>query len=66
MKRKMYQILLALQYLNVDKWQKVIEMNTNGTGYIKASEPVKARKFRIKFIASKEPLLNEWILYRGD
>ncbi len=57
---------LELQYLKDGKWQKVIDMNTNGTGYTQDFETVKTRVFRVKFIESKEPLLNEWVLYRGD
>ncbi|MGC9342632.1 MAG: alpha-L-fucosidase [Bacteroidales bacterium] len=57
---------LELQYLKDGEWQKVIDMNTNGTGFTQDFTMVKAQIFRIKFIESKEPLLNEWVLYRGD
>lgn len=57
---------LKLQYYASMKWKIISEFTTNGTGHIENIKPITARKFRLKIIESKEPLLNEWILYRAE
>jgi alpha-L-fucosidase len=57
---------LELQYLKGSQWKTAKEFATNGTGHTENIKPVKAQKFRLKILDSKEPLLNEWILYRAE
>lgn len=57
---------LELQYLAGNKWKVASEFTTSGTGHIEDIKPVKAQKFRLKILESKEPLINEWILYRAE
>jgi alpha-L-fucosidase len=57
---------LELQYQKGNQWRTAKEFITNGTGHTENIKPVKAQKFRLKILDSKEPLLNEWILYRAD
>lgn len=57
---------LELQYLKGSQWKIAKEFVTNGTGHTENIKPVKAQKFRLKILNSKEPLLNEWILYRAE
>ena len=56
---------LELQYLRGSQWKTAKEFITNGTGHTENIKSVKAQKFRLKILDSKEPLLNEWILYRA-
>jgi alpha-L-fucosidase len=55
---------LELQSFTNGKWETVTVLTTNGTGHIENIKPVKSSRFRLKVLESKEPLLNEWILYR--
>jgi hypothetical protein len=57
---------IALQYKKGEKWENAAEVTTNGTGHTMSIKPVKARYFRISIIESKDPTLNEWILFRAD
>jgi alpha-L-fucosidase len=57
---------LELQYLKGNQWKTAKEFITNGAGHTENIKPVKAQKFRLKILDSKEPLLNEWILYRAE
>ena len=57
---------LELQYLKNDIWQTATEFTTNGTGHLTTINPVSASRFRLKMLDSKEPTLNEWILYRAE
>ncbi|MFO8148405.1 MAG: hypothetical protein R6U03_13540, partial [Gillisia sp.] len=57
---------LELQYLKGNQWRTAREFVTKGTGHTENIKPVKAQKFRLKILDSREPLLNEWILYRAD
>lgn len=57
---------LELQYFEAGVWKTASEFTTNGTGHIEKIQPVNANRFRLKIIKSKEPLINEWILYRAE
>jgi hypothetical protein len=57
---------LELQYLNGTNWKTAKEFETKGTGHTENITPIKAQKFRLKILESKEPTLNEWILYRAE
>jgi alpha-L-fucosidase len=57
---------ITLQYKKGEKWETAVEVTTNGTGHTTSIKPVKARYFRMLVIESKEPTLNEWILFRAD
>ncbi len=57
---------LELQYLTGGKWKSAAIFTTNGTGHVENIKPIKASRFRLKILESKEPLLNEWILYRHE
>jgi alpha-L-fucosidase len=57
---------LLLQYYENGNWQTASEFKTNGTGHLENISPVRAGKFRLKITESKEPLLNEVILYRAE
>jgi hypothetical protein len=56
---------MELLYSKGKKWLTAKEFITNGTGHTENIKPVKAQKFRLKILDSKEPLINEWILYRA-
>jgi len=57
---------LEFQFKSGDKWEVASTVSTNGTGHTASFKPVSARYFRIKIVESKEPILNEWILFRAD
>ena len=57
---------LELQYLKGSLWKTAKEFATNGTGHTENIKSVKAQNFRLKILDSKEPLLNEWILFREE
>jgi alpha-L-fucosidase len=57
---------LELQYLKGNHWKTAKEFETKGTGHTENITPIKAQKFRLKILESKEPTLNEWILYRAE
>ena len=57
---------LELQYFNSGVWKTASEFITNGTGHIENIKPTNASRFRLKIIESKEPLINECILYRSE
>ena len=57
---------LEFQFKSGDKWEVASTVSTNGTGLTASFKPVSARYFRLKIVESKEPILNEWILFRAD
>jgi alpha-L-fucosidase len=57
---------IEIQYKTGNKWITSIEIKTNGTGYTQSITPVISRYFRLKIVESKEPTINEWILYRAE
>ncbi len=57
---------IEVQYKSGSKWEVASRVTTNGTGHTSSFAPVSARYFRLKIIDSKEPTINEWILYRAD
>ena len=57
---------LEIQYKSGDNWSVALGVTTNGTGHTATFTPVKARYFRLKIAESKEPVINEWILFRAD
>ncbi len=57
---------IEIQYKEGNKWIKAVEFTTNGTGDTQSFSPVTSRYFRLRILESKEPTLNEWILYRSE
>ena len=57
---------LEIQYKSGDKWEVASAVTTNGTGHTTTFTAAKARYFRLKIVESKEPVINEWILFRAD
>lgn len=57
---------IEIQYKEGNKWIKANEFTTNGTGNTQSFSPVTSRYFRLRIFESKEPTLNEWILYRAE
>ncbi|MCK9414703.1 MAG: alpha-L-fucosidase [Prolixibacteraceae bacterium] len=57
---------IEIQYKTGNKWITSVEIKTNGTGYTQSIIPVISRYFRLKIVESKEPTINEWILYRAE
>ncbi len=57
---------LELQFKTGEKWSVASTVTTNGTGHTTSFSPVTARYFRLKIVESKEPTINEWILFRAD
>ena len=57
---------IEIQYKEGNNWIKTIEFTTNGTGNTQSFNPVTSRYFRLRILESKEPTLNEWILYRSE
>ena len=57
---------IEIQYKEGNKWIKAVEFTTNGTGDTQSFSPVTSRYFRLRILESKEPTLNEWILYPAE
>jgi alpha-L-fucosidase len=57
---------LEIQYKSGDKWEVASAVTTNGTGHTTTFTAARARYFRLKIVESKEPVINEWILFRAD
>ena len=57
---------LEILYKSGDKWSVALAVTTNGTGHTASFAPVSARYFRLKIVASSEPTINEWILFRAN
>lgn len=57
---------IEIQYKSGEKWMVALAVTTNGTGKTASFTPVTARYYRLKIVESKEPIVNEWALYRAD
>ena len=57
---------IEIQYKSGDKWEVATAVKTSGSGHTSTFKPVSARYFRLKIVESKEPVINEWILFRAD
>ena len=57
---------IEIQYKEGNNWIKAVGFTTNGTGNTLSFSPVTSRYFRLRILESKEPTLNEWILYRSE
>ncbi|MFH4967433.1 alpha-L-fucosidase [Gaetbulibacter sp. M240] len=58
--------IIEIQYRKDGIWNSATKFTTNGRGYLDKIVPINARRFRLRIIESKEPTLNEWILYRAN
>src|SRR5665647_138721 len=57
---------IEIQYKSGDKWAVAFAVTTNGTGHTDSFAPVTGRYFRLKIVEAKDPIINEWILFRAD
>ena len=57
---------IQVLYKSGDKWEVATTVTTSGSGHTSPFAAVSARYFRLKIAESKEPTINEWILYRAD
>ena len=57
---------IEIQYKTGNKWEVATAVKTSGSGHTGTFNPVSARYFRLKIVESKEPVINEWILFRAD
>jgi alpha-L-fucosidase len=57
---------LEILYKAGGNWSAASVVTTNGTGHTATFTPIKARYFRLKIVESKDPVINEWILFRAD
>ncbi len=57
---------IDIQYKEGNNWITAVEFTTKGTGHTQSFNPLKSRYFRLRILESKEPALNEWILFRAE
>tara|TARA_R110002050_G_scaffold70899_4_gene152695 strand:+ start:20759 stop:22504 length:1746 start_codon:yes stop_codon:yes gene_type:complete len=57
---------IEIQFKRGDQWLTAASFTTNGSGITQQMEPVTSRYFRLKIIESKDPILNEWMLFRAN
>ena len=57
---------VEIQYKSGDYWKVATTALTSGSGHTANFTPVTARYFRLKIVESKEPIINEWILFRAE
>ncbi len=57
---------IEIQYKSGEKWEVATSATTSGSGHTANFTPVNARYFRLKIVESKEPIINEWILFRAE
>ena len=57
---------IEVQYKAGDKWAVATAVKTSGSGHTSTFPAVTSRYFRLKIMESKDPVINEWILFRAD
>ncbi len=57
---------IEVQYKSGDSWKVATSVTTGGSGHTASFPPVSSRYFRLKIVESKDPVINEWILFRAD
>jgi alpha-L-fucosidase len=57
---------IEIQYKSGENWKVATTAQTSGSGHTANFTPVTARYFRLKILESKEPIINEWILFRAE